>query len=73
MRTRLIIGSILLASFVAPTLAAEYYVVQDSSTKRCTIVEQKPTTTTIVVVGNGMYKRRTEAETAMRTVKVCEQ
>ena len=51
--------------------AAEFYVVQDSSTKKCTVVDAKPTTTTTVVVGNGMYKTKTEAETAMKTVKVC--
>lgn len=51
--------------------SAEFYVVQDSSTKKCTIVDKKPTTSTTVVVGNGMYKTRTEAESAMKTVKVC--
>ena len=49
----------------------EFYVVQDSSTKKCTIVDKKPTTTTTVVVGDGVYKTRTEAETAMKSVKVC--
>jgi len=49
----------------------EFYVVQDSSTKKCTIVDKKPTTTTTVVVGDGVYKTKTEAETAMKTVKVC--
>ncbi len=51
--------------------SAEFYVVQDSSTKKCTVVEKKPTTTTTVVVGDGVYKTKTEAETAMKTVKVC--
>lgn len=50
---------------------SEFYIVQDSSTKKCTIVDAKPTTTTTVVVGNGVYKTKTEAETAMKTVKVC--
>jgi hypothetical protein len=56
---------------VAPASAAEFYIVQDASTKRCTIVEQKPTTTTSVVVGTGMFASRTEAETSMKTTKVC--
>jgi hypothetical protein len=71
---KILIGTIA-ASF---TLAAahaqtttEFYVVQDSSTKKCTIVDKKPTTTTTVVVGDGVFKTRTEAETAMKTVKVC--
>jgi hypothetical protein len=45
--------------------------VQDASTKKCTIVDKKPTVTTTTVVGDGVYKTRTEAETAMKTVKVC--
>ncbi len=50
----------------------EFYVVQDVKTKRCTIVDKKPMTTTeVTVVGNGVYKTRTEAETGMKTVKVC--
>jgi hypothetical protein len=71
---RAILGGIAIAGLVAGAAfaqAAEFYVVQDSSTKRCTIVDKKPTATTTVVVGNGVYKTRTEAETAMKTVKVC--
>jgi hypothetical protein len=49
----------------------EFYVVQDAATKKYTIVDKKPTATTTVVVGNGVYKTKTEAETAMKTVKVC--
>jgi hypothetical protein len=62
------------ASFTLATAQAqttEFYVVQDTSTKKCTIVDKKPTTTTSVVVGDGVFKTRTEAETAMKTVKVC--
>jgi hypothetical protein len=62
------------AGFTLATAQAqttEFYVVQDASTKKCTIVDKKPTTTTTVVVGDGVYKTRTEAETAMKTVKVC--
>jgi hypothetical protein len=62
------------AGFTLATAQAqttEFYVVQDSSTKKCTIVDKKPAVTTTVVVGDGVYKTRTEAETAMKTVKVC--
>ena len=51
--------------------ATEYYVVRDASTKKCTVVDKKPTTTTTTIVGNGTYKTRTEAETGMKTIKVC--
>ena len=51
--------------------ATEYYVVRDATTKKCTIVDKKPTTTTTTVVDNGVFKTRTEAETGMKTMKVC--
>lgn len=64
-------GAALLAA-ASPALAQTYYVVQDSSTKKCTIVETKPTVSTMVVVGDGkVYKTRTEAEGAIKTVAVC--
>ena len=62
MRIRLLVAAAGLVAFATPSLAAEYYIVQDSSTKRCTIVEQRPTTQTTVVVGNKAYTTRTEAE-----------
>jgi hypothetical protein len=74
MLTKHLIAAAVLAAFVSPGLAqtAAFYVVQDTSTKKCTIVDKKPTTTTTVVVGDGaVYKTRTEAESAMKTVKVC--
>lgn len=67
-----LIGAVLVVAFVTPALAAdEFYVVQDVKTKKCTIVDKKPTTTETTVVGNGVYKTRTEAETGMKSVKVC--
>jgi hypothetical protein len=69
---KILIGAILAAALVTPALAAdEFYVVQDVKTKKCTIVDKKPTTTETTVVGNGIYKTRTEAETGMKSVKVC--
>ena len=69
-----LIGAALILAFVTPALAAdEFYVVQDVKTKKCTIVEQKPTTTTTVTqVGPMAFKTRTEAESGMKTIKVCE-
>lgn len=43
----------------------------DASTKKCTIVDKKPTSTTTTIVDNGTFKTRTEAETGMKTIKVC--
>jgi len=52
------------------TVSSEFYVVRDEATKKCTIVDKKPTTTT-TIVDNGIFKTRTEAETGMKTMKVC--
>jgi hypothetical protein len=48
--------------------------VQDTKTKRCSVVKERPTSTTMVVVGDTgkVYTTETEAQSAMRTVKVCE-
>ena len=63
-------GLVVLAS---PALAQEFYVVQDTSTKKCTIVDKKPTVTSMTVVSPAgtVYKSRSEAETGMKTIKVC--
>ena len=72
MRNKVFIAAAAVAAFATPALA-DFYIVQDSSTKRCSIVEQRPTTQTSVVVGDGkVYTSRTEAEGALKTVKVCE-
>jgi hypothetical protein len=74
MHIKTFIAASLLAAFVAPALAAdEFYVVQDAKTKKCTIVDKKPvdTTTTVVSPSGTVYKTRTEAETGMKSVKVC--
>jgi hypothetical protein len=61
-----------LVAIATPATAAEFYIVRDATTKHCTIVDQKPATTTTTVVGDGaVYHTRTEAETAMKSVKVC--
>ena len=69
---RKLLAATLLIAFVSPALAAdEFYVVQDVKTKKCTIVDKKPAGTETTVVGNGVYKTRVEAETGMKSVKVC--
>ena len=71
--TRKILSTALVVAFGTAALAqsAEFYVVQDTTTKKCTIVDKKPTTQTTVVVGDGVFKTRTEAETSMKSIKVC--
>jgi hypothetical protein len=76
MLAKYLLGSVVLVALVTPvsaqmTTVTEYYVVQDASTKKCTIVDKKPTTTTVVQVGPVAFKSRTEAESGMKTIKVC--
>jgi hypothetical protein len=59
------------SAYAQTTVSSEYYVVRDTTTRKCTIVDSKPTTTTTTVVDNGTFKSRTEAETGMKTMKVC--
>jgi hypothetical protein len=67
-----LIGAAVIAAFVTPAMAAEFYVVQDVKTKKCTIVDQRPATTETTVVGDGkVFTTRTEAETGMKSIKVC--
>jgi hypothetical protein len=73
MKKTLMIGALAFAaSTVAQTaMAAEFYVVRDTATKKCTVVDTKPTTSTVTIVDNGTFKTKTEAETGMKTMKVC--
>ena len=74
MNIKAFIAASVLIAFVTPTFAAdEFYVVQDAKTKKCTIVDKKPvdTTTTVVSPSGAVYKTRSEAETGMKSVKVC--
>ncbi|MDA9490572.1 hypothetical protein [Bradyrhizobium sp. CCBAU 11361] len=74
MRLKIASAALMLAALSLPAFAAdEFYVVQDVKTKKCTIVDKKPMDTSVTVVSpSGMvYKSRTEAESGMKTVKVC--
>ena len=66
------------AALILPGAAAfaqdAYYIVQDAKTKKCAIIDKKPvsaTEQTLVGPDGTVYKTRTDAETAMKTVKVC--
>ncbi len=72
MKLRILAAAALIASFAAPALADEFYIVRDTTTKKCTIVEKRPTaTTTITQVGPVAFKTRTEAEAGLKKEKVC--
>lgn len=75
MKLNIVLAGAFVAGLALPALAqtTEYWVVQDAKTKHCQIVDQRPTTQEWTVVGgNGVvYHTRTEAESAMKTTKVC--
>jgi hypothetical protein len=61
-----------MATIAGPALAQSFYVVQDVKTKKCTITETKPSSSDVTVVsGDSVYKTKAEAETGMKTIKVC--
>lgn len=74
MKLRIATAALMVVAFSVPAFAAdEFYVVQDVKTKKCTVVDKKPTDSSMTVVSPSgtIYKSRTEAESGMKTVKVC--
>jgi hypothetical protein len=64
---------LLLTLFSTRILAAEFYIVHDRTTQKCTVAESPPVTNirTINLATDAIYKTRREAESAMKTIKVC--
>jgi hypothetical protein len=74
MNAKLALAGMLVLGYVLPAAAADsYYIVRDPDAKKCEIVSQKPVGTKVTVVNpdGSTYTTRTDAETAMKTVKVC--
>jgi len=71
---KLLIALALTSFATAAQAQATFYIVQDTTTKRCTVVRERPTVKTSVIVSPAgtVYKTEQEAQTAMRTIKVCE-
>jgi hypothetical protein len=78
MKLKIAVAGALVAGFVLPAVtqaADEYYLVQDTKTKTCKIVQEKPAgggEWTMIGPQGQVYKTRTEAESALKTTKVCE-
>jgi hypothetical protein len=69
-----IMAATMIAAFIAPTFATgEYYVVQDVRTKKCSVIDEKPTDSSkpFVNAAGIVYRTRSEAESGMKSVKVC--
>jgi len=74
MKLKIMTAALMITAFSLPAFAAdEFYVVQNVKTKKCTVVDKKPTDSSMTVVSPSgtIYKSRTEAESSMKTVKVC--
>jgi hypothetical protein len=71
---RTLLAGAALIGFALPALADTGYFIVQGPDKHCTIVDQRPVTKEMTIVGpDGVtYQTRTEAEGAMKTVKVCE-
>ena len=67
------IALFLITSFVAPVWADEFYIVRDLATQKCTVVDKRPTTDTrtITLATDTIYKSRADAESGVKTIKVC--
>ena len=76
---RIVTSTAVIAALTLPALGAlaqsatSYYIVQDVKTQKCTIVDKRPAASEATLVGPDgvVYKTRTAAENAMKTVKVC--
>ncbi len=82
-RTRIVALAALAVGLLAPALAqaqspagkagAEYYVILDTRTKKCTVVDKTPQVDSpaITLASDAIYATRSEAETAMKSLKPC--
>ena len=72
--SKILVASVLALFATSAMAQTTFYVVQDTTTKRCSVVKERPTVKTMVIVGDTgkVYTTETEAQTAMRTIKVCE-
>jgi hypothetical protein len=68
MNLKTLLGAALLIAVATPALSQEFYIVRGAD-KKCVVIDKKPeSTTTVTVIGNTVYKTRTEAESAVKTV-----
>ena len=76
MKLSALLAGVAIAALAVPAMAqTSFYIVQDVKTKHCQIVDKQPAPTerewTSVGPDGVVYHTRAEAETAMKTVKVC--
>jgi hypothetical protein len=61
-----LIAGLLVAGFVTPAFAAEYYVAQNQSTHKCSVVPKRPDGKTLTMIGTQGFKTKAEAKARSR-------
>jgi hypothetical protein len=69
MRTLLV--SVLVALIAVPTLAAEFYIVQDIQKQTCTVSQEPPKNDGVTIVGEGAYNDEASAASDMTKMLAC--
>jgi len=73
MKAPLLLAGMLVIGFVGNAAADEYYVMSNPDTHRCTVTTSKPADREYVTqIGPLAFKTREEAESRIKTTKVCE-
>ena len=72
MKKVVLLAGIMAIGFAATASADEYYVVRDVKTKHCTVVTKRPETKEVITqIGPVAFKTREEADSRIKTTKVC--
>jgi hypothetical protein len=66
-----VIAGLLVAGFVTPAFAAEFYVAQNATSHKCSVMSKKPDGKTMMMLGNEGFKTKSDAETAMKGMTEC--
>jgi hypothetical protein len=66
-----LIAGLLVAGFVTPAFAAEYYVAQNTTNHKCSIVSKKPDGKTLTMLGEDGFKTKSAAEAALKGMSEC--
>ena len=66
-----VIAGLLVAGFVTPAFAAEFYVAQNATSHKCQVISKKPDGKTMMMLGTEGFKTKSDAETAMKGMTEC--
>jgi hypothetical protein len=66
-----VIAGLLVAGFVTPAFAAEFYVAQNATSHKCRVISKKPDGKTMMMLGTAGFPSKSAAETAMKAMTEC--